>query len=80
MNDIVFVLNGKLLFKKDILKKLEDETQTRGRYLLLRETDKRLISQFVKKNSTSEIGKINNTIEKYERVIKTKRNLEEQLL
>lgn len=40
MNDIVFVLNGKLLFKKDILKKLEDETQTRGRYLLLRELTK----------------------------------------
>lgn len=40
MNDILLVLNEQLLFKKDILKKLEDETQTRGRYLLLRELTK----------------------------------------
>ena len=40
MNDILLVLNEQLLFKKDILKKLEDETQTTGRYLLLRELTK----------------------------------------
>lgn len=40
MNDILLVLNEQLLFKKDIFKQLEDETQTRGRYLLLRELTK----------------------------------------
>lgn len=40
MNDVLSVLNELLLFKKDFLKKLEDKTQTRGGYLLLRELTK----------------------------------------
>lgn len=38
----------KLLFNKDILNKLEDKTQTKGRYLLLKKTFKWATSLIIK--------------------------------
>lgn len=48
MSDTLPALNEQLLFKKDILNKLEDKTQTRGRYLLPQELTKRLVATICK--------------------------------